>query len=445
VIPSLTEPQILALAPDPASAKAGQGLGGARKWVMTGRSETAIWGECRGSGKAPYRTQIDLTEPAFKCSCPSRKFPCKHGVGLFLTLAREPGSIPTVEAPAWVTEWMAARGARAAKADQKASAPEAPADPAAQAKRQAQREAKVDAGLRDFAVWLQDLVRSGLSEAAAKPYGYWDSAAARLVDAQAAGLARAVRSLAGIPATGAGWQPRMLGRLGKIQLLLEGYGRIDSLPAGTQADIRSAIGFTQSQDEVLARDGVTDRWLVAGKIVTEEDSLKAQRTWLLGLESGNVALILQFAYGAQPLDTSLVVGTAFAGKIVYFDSAVPQRALLKSRQAVDDDPGGVGTDLMAYGLIEGALDAYAAALAANPWVERFPMLLGEVTPARSGARWFLRDSDCCALPLAARFDPWPLVAVGGGRPKDVFCEYDGDTLLPLSARTGQSFEPVQGT
>ena len=80
---TLTAEQILALAPDPASARAGQGLANARKWATLGCDMRSAWGECQGSAREPYRTQIDLSEPAFRCSCPSRKFPCKHGLGLF--------------------------------------------------------------------------------------------------------------------------------------------------------------------------------------------------------------------------------------------------------------------------------------------------------------------------------------------------------------------------
>ena len=101
-----TTEQILALAPDAASAKAGQGLATARKWQTLGADEQTAWGLCQGSGKDPYQTQIDLTEPAFRCSCPSRKFPCKHGLGLFLLLALQPASFKEKRPPDWVVEWM---------------------------------------------------------------------------------------------------------------------------------------------------------------------------------------------------------------------------------------------------------------------------------------------------------------------------------------------------
>ncbi len=43
-----------------------------------------------------------------------------------------------------------------------------------------------------------------------------------------------VRELAGIPATGAGWQDHFLERLGLLTLLIEGYRRGTELPEATR-------------------------------------------------------------------------------------------------------------------------------------------------------------------------------------------------------------------
>src|SRR5262245_38024511 len=104
-----TAEQILALAPDASSAKAGQSLASPGHWLTLGHDPRCAWGECRGSGQKPYQTQIDLGEPAFRCSCPSRKFPCKHGLGLFLLLERQPAAFSQAEPPAWVQQWLESR------------------------------------------------------------------------------------------------------------------------------------------------------------------------------------------------------------------------------------------------------------------------------------------------------------------------------------------------
>src|SRR5262245_620937 len=120
-----TTEQIMALAPDAASAKAGQGLATARKWLAVGADEQAAWGWWQGVGKEPYQAQIDLSEPAFRCSCPSRKFPCKHGLGLFLLLASSAAAFKEKKPPDWVVEWMASRAKRAEQRDERQARHEA--------------------------------------------------------------------------------------------------------------------------------------------------------------------------------------------------------------------------------------------------------------------------------------------------------------------------------
>ena len=130
---NLTEEQIIQLAPDAASVKAGKGLAVPGKWVLLACSERAVWGHCQGSGKNPYQTAIDLNDIAFKCSCPSRKFPCKHGLGLLLLFAAKPELFEQAEEPDWVATWLSKRGVKAEKKEQKAR-DEKPVDAAAQAR-----------------------------------------------------------------------------------------------------------------------------------------------------------------------------------------------------------------------------------------------------------------------------------------------------------------------
>src|SRR5688572_26090022 len=147
---NLTPDQVLALAPDSASAAAGRKLATLRHWRTPGRSDVAIWGECQGS--ALYQVAIDLTGPAWKCSCPSRKIPCKHALGLMLLAASAPGELPAGEPPAWVAEWLGARARTSARRESKQTAP--PPDPEAQAKRAAQRFERVREGVDGLDLWM---------------------------------------------------------------------------------------------------------------------------------------------------------------------------------------------------------------------------------------------------------------------------------------------------
>ena len=54
--------------------------------LFISEDETLIFGECKGSGKNPYYTSADFIgeAPVFRCSCPSRQFPCKHALAIML-------------------------------------------------------------------------------------------------------------------------------------------------------------------------------------------------------------------------------------------------------------------------------------------------------------------------------------------------------------------------
>ena len=80
--------------------------------------------------------------------------------------------------------------------------------------------------------------------------------ASRLVDAQAPGLARRVSSLSGLAVSGEHWQSRLLAAMARCQLLIDAYRRIDTLPLGLAAEVRTQIGWTQPQESLLAREGV---------------------------------------------------------------------------------------------------------------------------------------------------------------------------------------------
>jgi hypothetical protein len=79
---------------------------------------------------------------------------------------------------------------------------------------------------------------------------------------------------------------------------------------------------------------------------------------------------------------------------------------------------------------------YAEALAADPWLERWPMVLGGVVPARVGDQWCLTDGgDGVPLDPAAGA-PWRLVAAAAGRPVTVTGEWTAAGLRPLSVWLG---------
>ena len=79
--------QVMAAAPDSTSQVAGRRLARPGPWSAIGMSDGLLWGECQGSGKTPYRVTVDTGGRRYQCSCPSRKFPCKHALGLLFLWA----------------------------------------------------------------------------------------------------------------------------------------------------------------------------------------------------------------------------------------------------------------------------------------------------------------------------------------------------------------------
>lgn len=431
-----TPESVAALAPDAASASAGQALASIKKWKSVGASARAVWGLCQGSGKDPYQTRIDLNGPAFKCSCPSRKFPCKHGIGLLLIYAKDRASFTSKDEPAWVTDWIGGRTEKAEKKAEKAKVEaEKPVDVEAQARRAAKRDERVRAGVAECASWLEDLVRHGLASAQRDKASEWDRITARMVDAQAPGLATFVRRVEAAMASGEGWEVRTLDRIGNLHLLLEAARKLDALPPELAGDVRTALGYTQSKEDVLSAPGVTDHWGVIGLMYEEEERLTTRRTWLVGRDSGRYALVLDFSAGGQRFDASFVPGTQFEGEIGFYPSAHPVRALLKRR----GESSRINEAALAAlaGGAEANLEGYAAALAQNPWLVRWPMVLGDARLVRAGAAWVISDAEGRSVPLRAGFaggmQLWRLLSASGGRGRTVVGEWDGMSLLPLGA------------
>ncbi|RWF74013.1 SWIM zinc finger family protein, partial [Mesorhizobium sp.] len=100
---------IEALAPDQASLGAAAKLTKRSNWprLETNEQLGLIWGECQGSGANPYRVAFDARDHGYKCTCPSRKFPCKHILGLMWIGATAPASFDRVDqTPEWVNDWL---------------------------------------------------------------------------------------------------------------------------------------------------------------------------------------------------------------------------------------------------------------------------------------------------------------------------------------------------
>ena len=425
-MPTLTHEQIRTLAPDASAARSGETLADRRRWDSAGRSDAAAWGLCKGSGANPYQVAVDIAAPAYTCSCPSRKIPCKHALGLLFLVAD--GGAPTADPPDWAQSWLDARASRAAATATRAERPTA-IDPEARAKRIATRERKVAAGIDELDRWLRDLMRRGLDSTRSEGYRFWDAMGARLVDAQAGGLGRSVRGLASAANAGDAWPHLLLEGAGRLHLLSEAYRRADQLPDGLRADVRALVGWNVKEDELDPADAIEDRWLVVGQRIDDRGDIVTARTFLLGETSGRLALHLAFGVGAAPPTLLAVPGQAFRAALTFYPSSTPLRAAVRPPIEPDDDVTGVPGAVTLAEVVE----EHAARLASNPFAGSWPVVIGEVVPVLRGDRLLVRDADGATLPLLSPDVAPRLLAVSGGHPVTLVAEWDGSSLRPLAA------------
>ncbi|MEU4079769.1 SWIM zinc finger family protein [Streptomyces venezuelae] len=434
-----TADQVLALAPDEASRRAGSRLGTAGPWSGTGRGDGAVWGLCEGSGGTPYRTVVDTTGPAYLCGCPSRKFPCKHALGLLLLQASDETAIGDSAAPDWAERWLAARRGRAEGAARAAEgdAGGGPADPEAARRRAERRAARITSGAEELERRLADLLRGGLAAAEQPGYGLWEETAARMVDAQAPGLAGRVRELGAIPGSGPGWPVRLLEECALTHLLDRAWLTADRLPAPFATTVRTRVGLPAPVTGLPVRD----HWLVLAQYDAADTRLTTRRIWLHGTMSGRTALLLSFGAGGRAPRLALPVGAVLDGELTPHTGsgqlrAEPGEQFVPVAGPAAPPPGGP---------VGAALDAYGRALGEDPWLESWPVTLSGVVPARAEYGWQLADADGPeALPLTpagqSRPGLWRLVALSGGGPVTVFGECGHRGFSPLAAWSPESPE-----
>lgn len=431
-----TVEQVLALAPDESSRKAGGRLGSAGPWSGAGCDGSgAVWGLCKGSGSKPYQTVVDTTGPAYKCSCPSRKFPCKHALGLLLLWASDEAALGPAEVPDWAGEWLDGRRRRAAQKAEPAGggavgAGAGPSDPAAARQRAERRAERITGGAQELEQRLTDLLRGGLAAADQSGYGLWEETAARMVDAQAPGLAGRVRELGAIPASGPGWPVRLLEECALLHLLDTAWLGIDRLPEPLAATVRTRVGLTASVDGPPVRD----HWLVLAQYDTPDGKIVTRRIWLYGKGSGRTALLLSFGAAGRSPGQALPVGVTIDAELTPYRGAGQLRAELGGQFGAPvptgaPPPGSTAT---------AAVTAYGQALRDDPWLESWPVTLRGVIPVPSGDGWQLVDAaGDTALPVApsalSRPGLWKLVAISGGAPVTVFGECGHRGFDPLAA------------
>ena len=468
---TLTKEKIEQLAPDQASLGAALKLMKPASWPMLSRATDAslLWGECQGSGATPYRVIVSPDDLGYKCTCPSRKFPCKHVLAVMWMHCDQPERFEPGASPDWVRDWLSRRRTKAStaphtsgKGDAATQKPGAsmsaalqeavetrPADPKAMARADAQRqrlkeerEASVLAGLDELERWIVDQLNLGLAGFAQRAAQSAKTLATRLVDAKAPGLANRLEMLSAdvfrVPELMRG--DLVFERLAALALICSAYRNQDRLPPALRADVRRTAGWVVKREELLADAEalrVSSDWIVAATLSeVQPDKLRRIETWLLNAAPTGtvprVALLIDFVpVSSGPAGSPFSAGEALSGEVVFYPSAAPLRAQLATRAQA--------SPAVAWPMppdnLEDALVAYEAALARKPWLERWPLAACGLTVERIGAHQLVLAAEHgLALPLdrAQSQDLRPLLGIG---PISALVAWDGRFGRLLAADT----------
>ena len=425
--------KIEAIAPDQASLVAARKLVKPAGWSGLCCDDAGlIWGECQGSGASPYRVVASEVDAGYKCTCPSRKFPCKHSLALMWMRSEGKITFAAGRAPEWVQDWTRRRrpgsgavakeessGALAAKdLDQAATPTLEKIDPKAEARAAAARERSrrdredaILAGLDDLDRWISDQIDNGFAGFAANAGKSCRSIAQRLVDAKASSLAARIDSLpAHLYALPEPMRPTAaLEQLGQLNLLAEAYRRQENLSNELRADVRREVGWTQPREGLLTDEGVyavTGSWRVLASLSeVQPDRLRRLETWLWREDAGEepqFAVLIDFVpVAGGPTRAAYQPGEKLGAALVYYPSARPLRALIREVTVPAQE---CSADIhLSDQSLAAAMAEYEDALCAVPWLNVWPMNFHAARLRRNGESLFLCSSngEGIVFPLAA--------------------------------------------
>ena len=420
----MTPEQVESVAPDAKAFKAGQKLARLSDWKGLGHNDVVVWGLCQGS--ALYKTVVYLGDLTSKCTCPSRKFPCKHALGLMLLTAA--GSVQPSEPPDWVLESLQKRQKAAARKEtlQEERLKKA-ADPKLREKKEKKRNSVIVDGLDQLDDWLNDILTNGIEGLESVELKDWDWQARRLADCQAMGLSNAIREVADSIGK-SGWEKNIEASLGRVALASYAFRRISNLETSLQSNLRQFVGVTVSQEEVMVHnDKVEDLWIVLGQKVRHVDNGRQIVTWLVGTRSGRYANIRDFVPDGGGRTSTLGIGTCFEGTLYFWPGAYSLRALIDQRQQGTHhkpDDHSIAHD------VQTGLQRLAEGLGANPWLSEVPVVLKNIgIIAREDGIW-ARESSGKVLPIKSG-DHIKLLALSIDSEVTLIGEWNGQYLDPL--------------
>jgi len=385
----ITQEYILSISPDAPSTKNANKIFSKTNWKVK-KSDRAVWSEIYGSGKKPYLTQIDTQEIAFKCSCPSRKFPCKHGLALGLYVAQNGlENLSQEEEPLWVKEWLDKRIEKAVK---RASKPVKVKSVERIKKLEDRRWSSAKKDVESLELWLQDALKLGILDFPNREHGYWEALKKRMVDLKISGFNVFFSQLQSME-YGENWELKVVDILSQIHQLVASVKHYDSLDEPFKKELAMLLGWSVNRKELLADEQsevVDDVWIVTKVLLEEQERLTVRKVYLYGTESNRWAFILEFAHGNSYFEEHYLEGSLVQAKLVFYDGLFKQRAVLKIKGAKEESDFKA---LRPFATLQEAHNAFKEALILFPWIFDYPLFVSACNVVEKDKKFYLVDRE----------------------------------------------------
>ncbi len=397
------------------------------------RWELWCWAELPVSIEQTHGVAFNTETGATFCTCSFRPRPCVHAQAFALVVQAH--GIQAFEEQSALPEWLPLAVTNISGRSKPAVAALPSADD--------ERTIRIERGLEDLEVWLEDVLQRGIAVCAAEEPHFYLTASTRLADASMRSLSRRLRTAGEAFAQQPDEPEPFVAILADAALAIQAWNRRGRLSEAQRSDLEAFLGFTPRREAVRAAgERLSDTWAVVGVVEESlEASLRERRTWLLGAKSGRFALLQDYAFGAEDFAPTFPPGALVQGTVAYYPSAWPLRAL--PLEVLETLPERRVKKLPGWHILSDMTGTFARALANHPWLTALPAVLAEVLPMRGAKIFALADSAGYNIPLGEGDSlGWTLLATSEGYPITVFGEWNGERFRALSAVREGRFIPL---
>ncbi len=404
-------------------------------WQNTGKHTTLVWGDFCGQ-KVSYRTSIDLDAKTYACTCKSARYPCNHGVGLWLLQHRATELFSDTALPEWLN---------VAKSHPAFSTVQffrqTPSSPIQWKRNAAQRLHYIRIGMADLEAWLLDIIDNGLANAPDKPKGYWMSMSRRLNDSYCPAIAVKIEQLPKTIANQKNWADIVLAELGKLYLLSQSFKHFETLTPETQFDLFTTVGWHNSRLAEETDEAVVDTWVVLDRQLSTIRKRQMVTVVLWGQTTQRFAMLTGIAHSRQKPDMHLMPGVTVTGSLRYYPSelqlqAYPEQLSFETKAHSVAHP--LPTDLQAV------TTAFQTSILTHPWIAQLPTLLSKVAVNVHQGQIYLQDSQRQALPVNMTSKAnWYLQVYSQQAPISVFGYWNGTTFDAVTLNVAGNWIPLK--